>query len=737
MNFQKLKKSLCLLMAGIMAAGLPVQAGASTVFNPADGLQVTPKTVEEILYDNQLPKVSENELKKFEADYDKNQGQLLKKMNVSQLAQDAKKRASILTSLYGVASVQYAVIKDGEIILSDQEGYSDRSKKTAPDKDTMYGICSISKILTTTAVMQLVEDGKIELDKPVTAYIPEFKMADERYKDITVRMLLNHSSGLMGTSCMLGLLFDDPDTKSHDTLLKNLQSQRLKADPGAFSVYCNDGFLLAELVVERVADTTFSNYVAKEITGPLGMDGTKSPQDSFSRSRLAKIYQGTDTKALPVDCFNGIGTGGYYSTAEDLCRLATVFMDENNTILSSGSVQATLAEEYKRGMWVSEDAGILGYGLGWDDVSSYPFSEYGIKGMNKGGDSLYYHGQLIALPEKNMAVAVLTSGGSSAVDQIFGASILLDYLKDQGEITEFKDTSKKASLNKGSMPPELKEYSGFYGNASGTLKVDVTDGTLTLSSAMMPDSKSVMNYNDKGEFVDAAGNNTLKFIKETNGRTYIVGGSYGILGGIGDTYSFTYQAEKLEHDSLPADVKKVWNERNNKAYFSLKQKYSSQMYINSSVFSGVTFASGLEDYLGSSRIADKDTALACLQIPMSGGRDLSDYTFYTSKGKEYLKTGEDLFVKEDALKNLSSKSKFKLTIGSVGHAKWYKIGSKSANKKIKVTLPKKGSYAVYDKDGKCINHSYVSGKTTTKLPKGGYIVFAGDKNQKFTVKYLK
>lgn len=208
------------------------------------------------------------------------------------------------------------------------------------------------------------------------------------------------------------------------------------------------------------------------------------------------------------------------------------------------------------------------------------------------------------------------------------------------------------------------------------------------------------------------------------------------MGGVGDTYLYMYQAEKLDANPLSADVKKAWEKRNNKTYFSLKQKYSSQYYIASSVFAGIGMADGLEGYLANAKIIDKNTAVACLEIPMQAGRDLQDYTFYTSKGKEYLKVMDDLYVKEDALKNLSSKKTFKLTIGSAGHAKWYKVGSKSASKKIKVTCPKNGAFAVYDKNGSCVNHSYVSGKTTIKLPKGGYIVFAGNKNQKFTVKYL-
>lgn len=100
----------------------------------------------------------------------------------------AKKKASVLTSFYGETSVQYALIDDGKIVISGQSGVYSRNSKTALTENNMYGIGSISKMFTTAAVMQLVEQGNVELDAPVTKYIPEFTMEDPRYKDITVRI---------------------------------------------------------------------------------------------------------------------------------------------------------------------------------------------------------------------------------------------------------------------------------------------------------------------------------------------------------------------------------------------------------------------------------------------------------------------------------------------------------------------------------------------------------------------
>lgn len=83
-------------------------------------------------------------------------------------------------------------------------------------------------------MMKLVDHGKVNLDCSITDYIPEFTMSNDRYKKITVRMLLNHSSGLMGSTFKNVFLLNDNDTSSHDQLLPYLQEQRLKVDPGVF-----------------------------------------------------------------------------------------------------------------------------------------------------------------------------------------------------------------------------------------------------------------------------------------------------------------------------------------------------------------------------------------------------------------------------------------------------------------------------------------------------------------------
>jgi hypothetical protein len=119
------------------------------------------------------------------------------------------------------------------------------------------------------------------------------------------------------------------------------------------------------------------------------------------------------------------------------------------------------------------------------------------------------------------------------------------------------------------------------------------------------------------------------------------------------------------------------------------------------------------------------------------GRDLSDYEFYAENGKEYLKTSGFLMLSEDAIGTLSTKTKFTCTIKKDGYAQWFKISDKSAKKNIKVTLPKSSSFSVYDYSGNCVFSTTISENKTVTLPSGGYIVFAGSPNAKFTISYVK
>ncbi len=345
-------------------------------------------------------------------------------------ALDEAARATVNSAMtYGQAvQASWAVWQDGKIVSSGSQRAKEEGGFEPLDTESpVYGAGSVSKIYTTVAVMQLAEDGKLDLDQPVVRYLPGFKMADPRYKDVTVRMLLNHSSGLMGSTFTSGMLFGDPTPAATDKLLDRLASQRLKADPGAFSVYCNDGFTLAELVVEAVSGMSFEEYLRAEIFKPAGLEETYFPADQFE-SRRADIYQAGDKRPLPKDCLGVVGAGGLYATAEDLAAFGGALTKQG--LLKKSSLDAMAAPEYAKGLWPDEEGSdALSYGLGWDCVEWYPFSVNGITALVKGGDTQYYHAGLVVLPEYKLAAAVLSSGGVSTYNEMAASQMLLAVLR--------------------------------------------------------------------------------------------------------------------------------------------------------------------------------------------------------------------------------------------------------------------------------------------------------------------
>jgi CubicO group peptidase (beta-lactamase class C family) len=597
----------------------------------------------------------------------------------------------------------------------------------------MYGIGSVSKVFTAVAIMQLVEEGKVKLDTPVVKYLPDFKMADKRYKDITVRMLLNHSSGLMGSTFSSTMLFDDNDTLCMDSLLQNLKGQRLKADPGAFSVYCNDGFSLAQLVVEKVSGQDFNEYVKNNITEPLNMMNTQTPRDEFDREKLAKTYLTGSTVTLPVENVNAIGAGGIYSSAEDMCRFAEIFRYETeDKVLSDTSSRAMAKSEYKSGQWHPEANALFSYGLGWDSVDTYPFNQYGIKAVVKGGDTALYHAGLIVLPEEGISMAVLSSGGASSYDQVFAQEILLKVLLAKGRISEIKPNQSFTAPVKTAMPASEKKNAGSYAFYGGVVAAEISDdGVLSLNTGVGPKQQFV--YTGEGRFCSMDGSTYVSF-EDQNGNTYLYVQGYSTLPYLGQIADANYQAQKIEANPLTKKVKAAWNSRKDKEYLLLNEKYSSISYAAGAPVTKISLSEEPAGYLACAKITDENHAKTMLQIPGLFGRDLFDITFYTKAKTEYLNSAGAVYVSEDAVKQIPAKS-FTAMIAKDGYAQWFKLGSKSGGKKLRISLSKSSSLTIYDQDWKCIYSSLTTKETTVTLPKGGYVVFAGNTGAKLSAKY--
>lgn len=649
----------------------------------------------------------------------------------------AAKKAALLTEQYGTTSVQYALIDHGSIKVSGQAGKNDEKGKVPLTPGTMYGIGSTSKMFTTAAVMKLADEGKIDLDAPVVKYIPDFKMKDERYKQITPRMLLNHSSGIQGSSLNNAFLFEDSDPYAHDTLLQQLSQQNLKADPGAFSVYCNDGFTLAEILVERVSGMKFTAFVHQYFTEPLGMKNTKTSQDTVDSAQTAGLYYPTISQQLPNETVNVIGTGGIYSTAEDLARFSQIFTGQKTGILSAKAVEAMGQTEYKKGLWPKDADNSFDYGLGWDSVRLYPFNDYGIQAVVKGGDTILYHASLIALPEQDMAAAVVSSGGSSSTNQLLATQILLEALKEKGTIKEIKPDKSFGKPVPASLPEDLKKFAGYYGSSGQLIKLELKDGNLSVTVPNVPEYPAEKYvYTADGTFVDEAGTAKISFVTESNGLTYLWIRQYSTVPELGQVAMSHYLAQKLDSNPVTKETAAAWLKREGKTYYPVNEKYTSVMYLMKPTLE-LKLTRDFPGYLNEKKMTGPDTAASVLQIPGMGGRDTAGYKFYQKDGGEYLETAGSVFVSENLVKPLYHGKQSTVTVKDDGYARWFTVPAAAAGKTMTVKLPVEGGFAVYDAAGICVNMSEVSGSNQVVLPKGGTIVFAGDAGSSFSIQLDK
>ncbi len=581
-------------------------------------------------------------------------------------------------------------------------------------------------MFTTVAILNLVEDETIQLDDPIINYIPDFVMADERYKDITVRMLLNHSSGFMTSELGNAFLYADVDTTYHNTLLDELKTKRLKTAPGELSSYCNVGFTMAEILIERVSGLSFTDYIHQNITEPLELNNTKTPQDNFNFELVAKsgvpTYMGNQALDVPTEVVNAIGTGGLYSNAEDLCQFGTIFLEDG--ILEQSSIDLTKAPEYLRGIWHGDEKAMMEYGLGWDTIAMYPFDEQGIQVLSKGGDTLTSHASLVVSPEHNIVVAVLSAGGASTFNQCFAGQILLDELlkEDKIQLPNYTDILPPQKMI--DIPAKFLQYEGVYINNALQAKIDFdTQGTLEISMPSIP----VQRYLHQGDgiFISEYGGSYIEFVSEKNGHNYLKLSSI-VDTGLIPLRSTVYNMQQITPVTIDAKVKSSWENRLGKKYYTVDFKYTSLSYTTMLPVAVFPEEMPIEGYFSNLKIEDENNLKTKVQIPQNDGRDVQDMHFYTEDGVEYIQCYAGLVMGEEGVKNFASG---KYTIDK--YAEYFKVNE--GEHSLTVNIEGNGMFAVYNEFGLCIYSSIIEPNRTIALPIGGMVVIAGDSGTTFNI----
>lgn len=338
-----------------------------------------------------------------------------------------------------------------------------------------------------------------------------------------------------------------------------------------------------------------------------------------------------------------------------------------------------------------------------------------------------------------MAAAVVSSGGQSLLDQLLANEILLSALQEKGIIHEQKPKKSHGVPIKAEMPQELSQHAGMYGGISGALmKIEINSlGELSVSMLTAPDNPiQTYSYAD-GSFVNKEGTEKIKFIEEKNGHTYLWSSLYFNVPGLPQTAVSEYKAEKLEANILTKDIASIWEKREGEKYYLMNEKYSSMLYTNSAPTVTIDTIKDVPGYLLTNKIIGANQAVNQLQIPGMAGRDTMEIEFFKKNGVEYFTVAGGLYGHEELVKPLYPGKQSVTTIQADGHAKWFSVPTNAIKKIMTVKMPSKGSFAVYDQTGNCVNYTVVSGINEVLLPENGRVVFVGEVDAKFEISLKK
>lgn len=337
---------------------------------------------------------------------------------------------------YHVAGLTVAVVKDGQLFFAKGYGRADVERQVTVDADkTLFRPGSVSKLFTWTAVMQLVEQGKLDLDADVNTYLTQFKIPATYAAPITLRHVLTHTVGLEDGG--LGYLM----VRSADQIVPLAQSlarhvpARVRpvgtSCEGLSSSYSNWGASLAGLIVANVSGTSFEDYVEANILRPLGMDSSTFkeplPEALDKRMSVGYSFEAGAFKPHGYEFIANFGpAGALAATATDMARFMIAHLEEGGVgdarILKPDTARAMHARVF------SPNPAVNGSGLGF-------YEDYvnGRRIIGHGGDTNHFHSELGLLEDEGVGyfVSVNTGGKAALVPRHFVRAFMNHYFPDR------------------------------------------------------------------------------------------------------------------------------------------------------------------------------------------------------------------------------------------------------------------------------------------------------------------
>jgi CubicO group peptidase (beta-lactamase class C family) len=307
-----------------------------------------------------------------------------------------------------VAGATVLVMKDGQRLLFRGYGYADaKEKKPVDPASTIFRLASISKLFTWVSVMQLEEQGKVDLDKDINRYL-DFQIRPAFSKPITLRNLMTHTGGFEEEVREIIVVSPKTSPTLRDFLIEN-QPRRI-FPPGVVPAYSNYGVGLASYIVQRVSGEPFEQYVAEHVFAPLGMAHSTfyQPPEAELKSLPSAGYGGSTLKPpIGFEIFNPGGAGGVSSTAFDMGRFGQTLLNggelDGKRILKPETLKAMFTPQFR----ANDQMPPLCMGF-------YETWRNDLRWIGHGGDLIAFHSFFAVEPTQKLVLFVSFNSAASS-----------------------------------------------------------------------------------------------------------------------------------------------------------------------------------------------------------------------------------------------------------------------------------------------------------------------------------
>lgn len=345
-----------------------------------------------------------------------------------------------------------AIARDGEIIFAKGYGYKNvEAQEPVNPRTTLFRVGSVSKLATWVAVMQLVEQGKLDLHTDINEYLESVEIPATYDEPITLWHVMTHTTGFED-GAMGYLIVDDPDqTVPLKEAMQRYRQERVNP-PGAQGAYSNYATALAGLIVANVSGQPFNEYVHDHIFEPLGMNTAtfEEPLPDRLDEQMAASYEfeAGGYKKKPFEIISSFAPAGAQSaSATDMVRFAQAILNggslEGQRILQPETVEEMLSLQF------THDERLMGIALGW-----YETDFQGTRVMGHGGDTRWFHSYLGIDETHDLAffASFSGSGGSAVRSSLFPALYEQYFPREESRPEPPQDFAERAG-----------RYTGTYG----------------------------------------------------------------------------------------------------------------------------------------------------------------------------------------------------------------------------------------------------------------------------------